>query len=114
LVSEAWLIAFRKSLGVAIEPEAGGMVSRWWRNAGGSMVLPTTDRIGLVAAVLAREHDSLGITEHRCEADVPIKDMTKNGVGGNSTVGTLMLTTGHVKYYHVPSVASHLVLQITL
>jgi len=61
-------------------------------------VLPPTDGIGLVAAALARECDSLGIAEHRCEADVPIKDMTKNSVGGNSTVGTLTSTTGHVEY----------------
>ena len=49
------------------------------------MVLPPTGGIGLVAAALARERDSLGIAEHRWEADVPIKDMTKNEVNANVT-----------------------------
>jgi len=42
-------------------------------NASGSTVLPLTSGIGLVAVALAREHNSLGIAEHRWEADVPIK-----------------------------------------
>jgi len=60
-------------------------------------VPPLTSGIGLVAIALARKHDSLRIAEHGWEADVPIKDMTKNSVGGNSMVGTLTLTTGRVE-----------------
>jgi len=41
-------------------------------------VLPLTSGIGLVAIALAREHDSLGITEHRWEADERIHRVVEN------------------------------------